>query len=74
MKNKFVIRLLSLVPCILLGLVAYQWFIDPSGTAAGFGISYDALSDQGKNTIYRDYIALQSSACSLFLVSELLGW
>ena len=71
MKNKFVIRLLSLVPCILLGLVAYQWFIDPSGTAAGFGISYDALSDQGKNSIYRDYIALFSGTAVFCLFSFL---
>ena len=69
MKNKFVIRLLSLVPCIFLGLVAYRWFIDPSGTAAGFGISYDALSDQGKNTIYRDYIALFSGTSVFCLFS-----
>ena len=57
MRNKFLIRLMSLIPCILLGLVGYQWFTDPATTALGFGIDYEAMSNHGQNSLFRDFTA-----------------
>ena len=65
MRNKFLIRLMSLIPCILLGLVGYQWFTDPITTALGFGIDYEAMSNHGQNSLFRDFTAL-FAATSLF--------
>ena len=65
MRNKFLIRLMSLIPCILLGLVGYQWFTDPITTALGFGIDYEAMSNHGQNSLFRDFTAF-FAATSLF--------
>ena len=65
MRNKFVIRLMSLIPCILLGVVSYQWFTDPVATALGFGIDYEAMSNHGQNSLFRDFTAF-FAASSLF--------
>ena len=65
MRNKILIRLMSLIPCILLGLVGYQWFTDPISTASGFGIDYEAMSNHGQNSLFRDFTAF-FSASSLF--------
>ena len=65
MRNKFLIRLMSLIPCILLGLVGYQWFTDPITTATLFGIDYEAMSNPGQNSLIRDFTAF-FSASSLF--------
>ena len=65
MRNKFLIRLMSLIPCILLGLVGYQWFTDPITTASGFGIDYEAMSNHGQNSLFRDFTAF-FAATSLF--------
>ena len=65
MRNKFLIRLMSLIPCILLGLVGYQWFTDPINTALGFGIDYEAMSNHGQNSLFRDFTAF-FAATSLF--------
>ena len=65
MRNKFFIRLMSLIPCILLGLVGYQWFIDPINTASGFGLDYEAMSNHGQNSLFRDFTAF-FAATSLF--------
>ena len=65
MKNRFFIRLMSLIPCILLGLVGYQWFTDPINTAIGFGIDYEAMTNHGQNSLFRDFTAF-FAATSLF--------
>ena len=65
MRNKFLIRLMSLIPCVLLGLVGYQWFTDPITTATLFGIDYEAMSNHGQNSLFRDFTAF-FSASSLF--------
>ena len=56
---------MSLIPCILLGLVGYQWFTDPITTATLFGIDYEAMSNHGQNSLFRDFTAF-FSASSLF--------
>ena len=56
---------MSLIPCILLGLVGYQWFTDPITTALGFGIDYEAMSNHGQNSLFRDFTAF-FAATSLF--------
>ena len=56
---------MSLIPCILLGLVGYQWFTDPISTASGFGIDYEAMSNHGQNSLFRDFTAF-FAATSLF--------
>ena len=71
MRNKFLIRLMSLIPCILLGLVGYQWFTDPITTASGFGIDYEAMSNHGQNSLFRDFTAFFAST-SLFCLFAFL--
>ena len=56
---------MSLIPCILLGLVGYQWFTDPITTALGFGIDYEDMSNHGQNSLFRDFTAF-FAATSLF--------
>ena len=56
---------MSLIPCILLGLVGYQWFTDPITPALGFGIDYEAMSNHGQNSLFRDFTAFFAST-SLF--------
>ncbi len=56
---------MSLIPCILLGLVGYQWFTDPITTATVFGIDYEAMSNHGQNSLFRDFTAF-FSVSSLF--------
>ena len=69
---------MSLIPCILLGLVGYQWFTDPITTALGFGIDYEAMSNHGQNSLFRDFTAFSLQhlffVFLLFLLSEPLGF
>ena len=77
MRNKFVIRLMSLIPCILLGLVAYQWFTDPATTATGFGIDYEGMSNHGQNSLFRDFttfFAVSSLFCLFAFFTFKASW
>ena len=65
MRNKFVIRLMSLIPCILLGFISYKWFSDPVGTSNMFGIDYTSLTNHGQNSLFRDFTAF-FAASSMF--------
>ena len=77
MRNKFVIRLMSLIPFILLGLVAYQWFTDPATTATGFGIDYEGMSNHGQNSLFRDFttfFAVSSLFCLFAFFTFKASW
>ena len=59
---------MSLIPCILLGLVSYQWFTDPTSIALEFGIDYEDMSNHGQNSLFRDLqLFLLHPLCFVFL-------